>query len=228
MAHGIAASSCVHGAGSATGADAWPLQAGEPGWHFLARSPEGDHAARDAGRVLDLLRATGGGHVVAHSYGANAALLAGLREPGLVRSLALLEPACFDLARGMPAVEAHVAAMASAFDVADDPSVSGREFFERFASGMGFPPPPSWSEELEANAARLRRLAPPWGVGLRPEDGLPVRTLVLTAPSSALYAETAASLADLGAVHLTVEGAGHRVQDDPRTTALLRDFWQDG
>ena len=84
--------------------------------------------------------------------------------------------------------------------------------------------PPAWASRLlprgttrlSANAARLRRLAPPWGVGLDP--ALPARTLVLTAPSSALYAETAESLVGLGAAHLTVDGAGHRVQDDPRTT----------
>ena len=215
----------VHGAGKA-GAEAWPLQAADadPGWSFLGRGPGGDDPARDAGRLLEQLPREGG-HVVAHSYGANAALLAAHREPARVHSLALLEPACFDLARGRPAVEEHVAAMAPAFAVAGDPSVSGRGFFELFARGMGFPPPAAWDEDLEANAARLRLLAPPWGVGLRPELGLPVRTLVLTAPSSALYAETADSLADLGAVHRTVAGAGHRVQDDPRTTGLLRAFW---
>lgn len=218
----------VHGAGAA-GRDAWPLQATEQGvdWHFLARGAEGDDAARDARRVLGLLEASGGGHLVAHSYGANAAILAAQREPALVASLALLEPACFDLARGKPAVEAHIAAMAPVFAVAGDPAVSGREFFERFARGMGFPPPAAWSDDLEANAARLRRLSPPWGVGLRREEGLPVRTLVLTAPSGPLYAETAAALAALGAVHRTLAGAGHRVQDDPRTTGLLQGFWRE-
>jgi pimeloyl-ACP methyl ester carboxylesterase len=217
----------VHGAGKA-GAAAWPLQAAgaDPGWCFLGRDPGGDDPSRDADRLLDLLAGTRGGHVVAHSYGANAALLAGLREPELVRSIALLEPACFDLARGMPAVEEHVDAMAPAFAVADDPSVSARDFFELFARGMGFPPPAAWDEDLEANAGRLRRLSPPWGVGLRPDAGLPVRSLVLTAPSSALYAETATALTRLGAVHRTVTGAGHRVQDDPRTTGLLRAFWE--
>ncbi|KRF34648.1 alpha/beta fold hydrolase [Nocardioides sp. Soil805] len=217
----------VHGAGKA-GAEAWPLQAAHAarGWSFLGRDPRGDDAARDADRLLDLVSSTGGGHLVAHSYGANAAILAAQREPARVLSLALLEPACFDLARGMPAVEAHVADMAPAFAVADDPSVSGRDFFGLFAQGMGFEPPADWDERLEDNAARLRQLSPPWGVGLRPEVGLPVRTLVLTAPSSPLYAETARSLAALGAVHRTVPGAGHRLQDDPRTTELLQGFWE--
>ncbi len=214
----------VHGAGGA-GAQAWPLQAAAPdaGWHFLARHVEGDDAARDSRRVVDLL-APSGGHVVAHSYGANAALLAAQARPDLVRSLALLEPACFDLARGMPAVEEHIAAMGAVFASASDPGLSDPDWFARFAVGMGFPPPTSWDDALSANAARLRRLPPPWGVGLEP--ALPARTLVLTAPSGPLYAETAESLAGLGAAHLTVDGAGHRVQDDPRTTALLREHWR--
>lgn len=215
----------VHGAGGA-GVDAWPLQAPAPeaGWHFLPRHPEGDDPARDSHRLVDLLASSGGGHVVAHSYGANAALLAAQARPDLVRSLALLEPACFDLARGMPAVEEHIAAMGAVFASASDPGLSDPDWFARFAAGMGFPPPASWDDALSANAARLRRLAPPWGVGLDP--ALPARTLVLTAPSSPLYAETAESLVGFGATHHTVAGAGHRVQDDPRVMDLLRDFWR--
>ena len=217
----------VHGAGAA-GAAAWPLQAADavPGWHFLARDPAGDDAARDASRVIGLLEAAGGGHVVAHSYGANAALLAARAEPGLVRSLVLLEPACFDLAREMPAIEAHVAAMAPAFAAAADPSVSGRDWFALFAAGMGFPAPATWSDGQEEDAARLRRLPPPWDVGL-PREALPVGCLVVTGAARALYEETAAALVALGAVHRTVPGAGHRLQDDPRTPALLRDLWEE-
>ncbi len=218
----------VHGAGKA-GADAWPVQAAraDPGHVFLDRHRGGDSPSRDAGRVLALLRASGGGHVVAHSYGANAAVLASQREPDLVRSLALLEPACFDLARGMPAVEAHVADMTPVFAVADDASVPMREFSRRFVVAMGFPPDPSdssWSEEDDVRVSRLRELRPPWGLGLRPE--LCVPTLVLTGGARPLYDETAAALVALGARHRMVGGAGHRVQDDPRTTGILRGLWR--
>jgi pimeloyl-ACP methyl ester carboxylesterase len=215
----------VHGAGAA-GPDAWPLQASDPdpGWQFLPRAPSGDDAAVDADRIRDLLRPAGG-HVVAHSYGANAALLAARAEPGLVRSLALLEPACFDLARGMPAVEEHVSAMAPAFAAAADPAVSGRDFFVLFAAGMGFPPPSSWSDRQEAEAARLRLLAPPWDVGLQPGP-LDVLSVVVTGGARELYEETAAALVGLGATHRTLDGAPHRVQDDPRAVGLLRDVWR--
>ncbi|MCC2322311.1 alpha/beta fold hydrolase [Cellulomonas xiejunii] len=216
----------VHGSGRA-GAASWPQQAeaAEPGWLFLTREGVADDAARDAGRLLEWLRARGGGHVVAHSYGANAAVLAAQTEPGLVRSLALLEPACFDLARGNPAVEEHIAAMAPAFEVAADPSVSAREFSRVFAKGMGMEPPDVPEEELFARVSRLRALRPPWGVGLRVEQSLPVGTLVVTGGWSPLYEQTAAALVARGARHVTLEGHGHRVQDDPQALDVLRDHW---
>lgn len=218
----------VHGAGS-SGADAWPRQAAEAeaGWRFLPRDGVADDARRDAGRVLDWLRATGGGHVVAHSFGANAALLAAQLEPSLVRSLALLEPACFDLARGMPAVEEHISAMTPVLAVADDPTVSAREFSRRFAAAMGVAAPDLPDEELEARVGRLRALSPPWGVGLRSDQVLRARTLVVTGGSDPLYEETATALVALGAQHQTLDGAGHRVQDAPQATALLLAHWAD-
>ncbi len=214
----------VHGAGRA-GADAWPQQAAaaEPGWLFLTREGAADDAARDAQRLLRWLRARGGGHVVAHSYGANAAVLATQLEPEVVRSLALLEPACFDLARGGPAVEEHIAAMTPVLAVADDASVSAREFSRRFAAGMGMEPPDVSDEELAESVRRLRALRPPWGIGLR--QSLPVRAVVVTGGWSRLYEDTAEALVALGAQHVTLEGAGHRVQDDARASGVLAQHW---
>lgn len=214
----------VHGAGTA-GADAWPLQAAEAdaGWFFLSREGLADDANRDADRVLELLR-DGGGHVVAHSYGANAALLAAQREPDLVRSLALLEPACFDLARGKSAVEEQIAAMTPVFEVADDPTVSAREFSRRFAAGMGFDPPDLDDDELEERVSRLRAMRPPWDVGLR---GLNTKTFVITGGERPLYEQTAESLKRLGAEHRTFNNISHRVQDDPRATETLREWFSE-
>lgn len=216
----------LHGAGR-EGADAWPRQAAaaEPSWQFLPRDGIADDAAWDAQRLLGWLRARGGGHIVAHSYGANAAVLAAQLEPAVVRSLALLEPACFDLARGKPAVEEHIAAMTPVFAVADEASVSARDFSRRFAAGMGMEPPELPDEELQASVSRLRALRPPWGIGLQTQQGLPARTLVVTSGWSRMYEETAEALVALGARHVTLEGAGHRVQDDPRTSRALREHW---
>lgn len=216
----------VHGAGKA-GVDAWPRQAEVAGaeWHFLPRVGVADDAGRDADRVLDWLRARGGGHVVAHSYGANAAWLAAQLDPVLVLSLSLLEPACFDLARGKPAVEEHVAAMTPVFAVADDPSVTARDFSRRFADGMGTEPPDLPDDQLAVVVTRLRALRPPWGLGLEPLPHLASRTLVVTGGWSALYEETAESLAACGARHLMLDDAGHRVQDAPGATRALQAHW---
>lgn len=216
----------VHGSGRA-GADAWPHQAavGAPGWQFLTRVGAADDAVRDGGRVLDLLRAAGGGHVVASSYGANAALLAAQHEPGAVRSVALLEPACFDLARGRPAVDEHVAAMTPVFAVADDASVPDVEFSRRFAAATGMPPPDLPEEQLAEATRRLRAIRPPWGVGLRADLPLPAWTLVVTGGARPLYEQTAEALVVRGARHVTLQGAGHRVQDDPRLLGVLQEHW---
>ena len=57
----------------------------------------------------------------------------------------------------------------------------------------------------------------------RSETGLPVRTLVIMTGCNPLYEETTTSLAVLGAHHLTLEGAGHHVPDDPRAMAARRE-----
>ncbi len=216
----------IHGAGK-DGASAWPKQVAQadPGWSFLPRGVEGDDAARDALRILADADASDGAHVVAHSYGANAAVLAAQTDPAVIRSLVLFEPACFDLARGMSEVEAHIAAMTPVFDCAGDPAVSTREFSALFAAGMGTEPPNLPEDVLEAQVGKLRALRPPWGLGLEPAVGLPVPTLVLTGGWSPLYEQTAQALVELGAQHQRLTGAGHRVQDAPTATEVLRDFW---
>lgn len=220
----------VHGAGI-SGPAAWPQQAAQAAqaegpWVFLSRDVDGDDVAKDALRILDELRPVGGGHVVAHSYGANAALLAARAEATLVRSLTLFEPACFDLARGMPAVEEHIALMDPVFEVADDPSVSAAEFSRRFSAAMGTQPPDVPADELDARVRRLRALRPPWGRGLRTDTVASVRTLVVTGGSTPLYEETAHALVGAGARHHVIAGAGHRPQDAAEATPVLRTFWE--
>lgn len=61
----------------------------------------------DAADIAELLG--DGAHLVAHSYGGVGALLASARRPEAVRSLTLIEPAAFAVARGNPDVEAFIA-----------------------------------------------------------------------------------------------------------------------
>lgn len=216
----------LHGAGR-SGPGAWPVQSalGEAGWHFLDRADGGDHPGRDAARLIRLLEAGGPAHVVAHSYGGNGAVLAAQRAPHLVASLALLEPACLDLARGKDAVEEHIAAMAPVFAVADDAAVSAREFSRRFAVGMGTPVPDLPDDVLAAHVRRLRAMPPPWDTGIDASVGLPRQTLVVTGGWNPMYEQIADALTARGARHETMTGHDHRVQDGPEVVDLLRGFW---
>ena len=216
----------LHGAGS-SGPTAWPVQVAEADddWVFLDRREFGDDATRDASRIIDILRPQSGGHVVAASFGGNAAVLAAQSEPDLVYSLALFEPACFDLARGKPVVEEHIAAMTPVFAAADDPTVDFREFSRLFAGGMGTPALDVPDDVLEREVAKLRALRPPWGTAVNAEAGLPVPTLVVTGGWSILYDDIAEAMAELGAERSVISGHGHRPQDADGANELLRKFW---
>ena len=52
-----------------------------------------------------------GDHLAGHSYGGIVTLLAAAERPELVRSLTVIEPPCFGVARGEPDVDAAIAAM---------------------------------------------------------------------------------------------------------------------
>jgi pimeloyl-ACP methyl ester carboxylesterase len=68
-------------------------------------SPPGDHDFDlDAVDLIPLLAS--GPHVLAHSYGVLGALIAATESPGTVRSLTLIEPPLFSIARGDPEVDA--------------------------------------------------------------------------------------------------------------------------
>src|SRR5213596_3183271 len=95
----------VHGAGS-FGAAAWPKQHGmslhydalflkRRGYDAVQEPVESDFDA-DVGILLETL-GPGGGHVVAHDQGAVSAMMAAVERPDLIRSLALVEPACLSL-----------------------------------------------------------------------------------------------------------------------------------
>lgn len=213
----------VHGRGR-SGPRAWPLQAAlaDPTHVFLERTCPADQPERDADRVLDALG--GRGHVVAHSYGAVTAMLAAQRRPDRLRSLVLIEPACFDVARGGRHVERHISALAPVFAVADDPQVSGREFLERFASGMGMPSPDLDPGTCDEVAARMRATPAPWEITLRTDTPRLVPILVVTGDRWPVYSEVAAALTAKGAQHLVLPGASHRPQDSEEGMAAITRF----
>jgi pimeloyl-ACP methyl ester carboxylesterase len=88
---------------------------------FGASPPDGrvdfDRDADDVAELLD-----DGAHLVGHSYGGVVSLLAAARRPDSVRSLVLIEPPAFGVARGDPAVEELIRNVDIAARTAADPA----------------------------------------------------------------------------------------------------------
>ena len=234
----------VHGAGS-FGAAAWPKQHGmaldydalflrRHGFDAVADPLESDFTA-DAAIVLGALaddgRGEAGGHIVAHSQGAIAAMMAAVERPDLVRSLTLVEPACLSLTAELPATAAHRALMQPLFDVrqhlGDDDFQA--EYIRRAFAVSGpadgpAAPATGPTPEQQREARRLRLQAPPWEAPLQIVPGVP--TLVLTGGWEPLYEEIAGYLRETGALHRTAAG-GHRPQDSREGDRYLRAFIAD-
>jgi pimeloyl-ACP methyl ester carboxylesterase len=112
---------------------------------------------RDAQDVAALL--DDGAHLVGHSYGGVVSLLAAAQRPHAVRSLVLIEPPAFGVARGDAAVEELIRDVNVAAQATDDPS----EYRAAFLRGFGFPakPTPLEGEPLAAARASMTE-RPPW------------------------------------------------------------------
>jgi len=112
---------------------------------------------RDAGDVAELLAE--GAHLVGHSYGGVVSLLAAARRPDAVRSLTLIEPPAFGLARGDAAVEQLIGNIGAAADSTEDPA----EYRTLFLRGFGFPADLVTLEGADLHAARASMTErPPW------------------------------------------------------------------
>src|SRR5450830_1578327 len=231
----------VQGAGS-FGAAAWPKQHGmalaydalflrRHGFDPVAEPLATDFAA-DAAIVLASLgddgRGAAGGHVVAHSQGAIAAMMAAVERPDLVQSLTLVEPACLSLTAELPATAAHRSLMQPLFDVRH--SLSDEDFHREFVRRVFAAHAPIHGEAGAAaadngrEARRLRLQAPAWEAPLHIVPGVP--TLVLTGGWEPLYEEIAGYLRETGALHRTAPG-GHRPQDSKDGDRAIRSFIAD-
>ncbi len=102
---------------------------------------------RDAEDVAELL--DDGAHLVGHSYGGVVSLLAAARRPDAVRSLTLIEPPAFGVARGEDAVEELIRNIGSARST-EDPV----DYRDAFLGGFGFPARATTLEGPELEAAR--------------------------------------------------------------------------
>ena len=169
-----------------------------------------------------------GSHLLGHSYGGVVSLLAAAIARDRVRSLAVIEPPAFGVARGHPTVEALIEHLTPVYA---DVTLTPRQFFATFAAAVGAtttlpdPLPPEVAASVQAT--RVERF--PWEATF-PFSVLrnaPFPKLVFSgAHSPAFDAVADVITGELRAERAVIEGAGHSVQ---RTGAPFNErvdaFW---
>jgi pimeloyl-ACP methyl ester carboxylesterase len=154
-----------------------------------------------------------GAHLVGHSYGGVISLYAAGLRPDAVRSLTVIEPPAFGVARGDPAVDRLVAELTQLWS--DRGSSEPALYLRRFSSlviGRDVPPEKSLSPELEQGVRTLMVERPPTEAD-PPLDVLaraPFPKLVVSGSHSAAFDAVCDVLADrLGAERAAFPGRAH-------------------
>lgn len=103
-----------------------------------------------------------GAHLVGHSYGGVVALLAATRQPGLVRSLTVIEPPLFAVAPDAPAVAELRARLEASFPA--PPGMSPGRWLAGFVRGLGSVVPDELPVDPDAEADIRASMGerPPW------------------------------------------------------------------
>jgi pimeloyl-ACP methyl ester carboxylesterase len=166
----------------------------------------------DAPLVAQLLGT--GVHLVGHSYGGVVSLLAAARRPEAVRSLTVIEPPAFGIARGDPAADAFVARATELWDNGpDEPAAFLRGFLSLVGSSIALPDP--LTPELERGARLSMVERGPWDAEI-PLDALaaaPFPKLVVSGAHNAAFDAVCDVLERrLDAERAVIPGAGHSVQ----------------
>lgn len=180
--------------------------------------------ALDIGPLLE-----GGAHLVAHSYGALAALWIANAQPDSVRSLTLIEPPAHRLAFDDPRVQASMKGR-----VALDECTNPEEFLLAFTTYVGgdpklvrLPLDPATFQHVIAQMDERLPWAEPLPTAVIAEAALP--TLIVTGGHSQVFELVADRLAAVLGPRVerqVMTGAGHSVQrlGDPFNDRLER-FW---
>jgi pimeloyl-ACP methyl ester carboxylesterase len=222
----------VHGS-LATGSDEWQAQRplADGGFRLLVpdrrgygRSPaaQGEDFLVDADDVADLMG--DGAHLVGHSYGGLAVLLAAASRPEATLSLTLLEPAAFALSQHHQAARTLVAEVRALWDQPEPDEEWVIRFLQAVGSGDALSP------ELLAAAVPLvpvfRHGRPMWETELPLAALAPAAfpKLVISGGHSAGFDAICDALAErIGASRMAIEGAGHEIQftGEPLNDALV-------
>jgi pimeloyl-ACP methyl ester carboxylesterase len=154
-----------------------------------------------------------GAHLVGHSYGGVIALLTAARRTELVRSLTVIEPPAFGIARGVPAVDELIERIERHWN--ERPSDPGA-FLRGFLSIVGSSTPPgSFTPELLQGARTLMVERSP-AEAIIPFEELeraPFPKLVVSGSHSPAFESVCDVLEErLHAERAVLQGAGHSVQ----------------
>ena len=154
-----------------------------------------------------------GTHLVGHSYGGVISLLAAARRPDLLRSLSVIEPPAFGVARGVPAVDEFVERIEAHWTSGPrDPAEFLRGFLALVGSSL---PPGDFSPELLQGARTLMvERSPAQAVISLDELGrAPFPKLVVSGAHNPAFDAVCDVLeARLAAERAVLPGAGHSVQ----------------
>ena len=189
-------------------------------------SPAGEPDDLDV-EVADILALLGdGAHLVGFSYGGLLALLAAARRPDLIRSLTVIEPPVFGVARGHIAVDRIAVALTALYDAV--PRLTPEEFragFGRMWGGEVLALPKLTPEQRRATTRMMNERNPAQVVvptAQLAETRLP--KFVISGGWAAAFEVLCDSLAlQIGGERAIVPGAGHGVRH-PAITEHMADF----
>jgi pimeloyl-ACP methyl ester carboxylesterase len=218
----------VHGSGGGMG---WPAQRPLAGRYTLvmpARSgypPNPPLERIDFEEQAEELRTIlePGDHLVGHSYGGVVSLLAAPAAD--LRSLAVLEPPAFGVARGHSAVESSIAEFEPLWPTDLPPEEFLRGFVQRVGAEYGAPSP--LTPEVEASVRAMMVERAPWEAEI-PLDALaaaPFPKLVISGEHNAAFDAVCDVLEErLGAERAVLPGAGHSIPRAPGFNERLLEF----
>jgi pimeloyl-ACP methyl ester carboxylesterase len=153
-----------------------------------------------------------GTHLVGHSYGGVVSLFAAARYADRLRSLTVVEPPAFGIARGDPAVDEFIAGIEGLW--AERPS-DPAEFLTRFLTLVGSALPPGEYTPALLQGSRTLMVERPPSEAEPPLDELaaaPFPKLVISGAHSAAFDAVCDVLEQrLGAQRAVLPGAGHSV-----------------
>lgn len=186
------------------------LVADRPGY---GRTPmiEREDFEADAPLVAEALGR--GAHLVGHSYGGVISLLAAALRPEAVRSLTVIEPPAFGVARGHPAVEELVTRLQEHWKTAShEPEAFLRGFLG--IVGAKVDPPSPLPPALQRGAEILVVERGPWEAEMPLQElaAAPFPKLVVSGAHHPAFDAVCDVLeAELGAERAVIAGAGHSV-----------------